>query len=239
LIPLRDENPRHSFPLVTLLIILVNVLIFFYQLGLGATAQLFVFDYGVIPVEVITGKNLPQSPNLIPYVSVLTSMFLHGGFLHLLGNMWYLWIFGDNIEDFLGRFQFAAFYIACGVSATLTHIGFERESLIPLVGASGAISGVQGAYIFLHPRIRILTLVPIGIFITTLRIPAIYFIGIWAAMQFLGFMQPTGQVAYGAHIGGFLAGILLIVFMSVPSKRKRSSSKPWTSGRAPRGRPKY
>jgi membrane associated rhomboid family serine protease len=213
--PLRDENPTHGTPVVTVTLIIVNVLVFFYQLSLGpAGIEPFVLRFGAIPAEVVSGANLDVSLGLHPYLSVVSSMFLHGGFGHLLGNMWFLWIFGDNIEDFLGHLGFLAFYLATGVAATLAHVLTSADSTIPLVGASGAISGILGAYIVLHPHIRVKTLIVLGFFWNVVYVPALFFLGLWFLMQILGGFQPGGQVAYGAHVGGFLAGIPLILLCS-------------------------
>lgn len=215
MLPLRDENPSHTFPFVTILLIVANVLIFFYQASLGRHVEEFVFQFAMIPAEVTHLHNLSSSTAIPPLASLFTSMFLHGGIAHLLGNMWFLWIFGDNIEDFLGHVGFLAFYVLTGLAADFAHILLNPESTIPTLGASGAISGVLGAYIVLHPRIRIRTLVTLGFFWEVVRIPAIFFLGIWFLMQFLGGMGDTGAgVAYGAHIGGFVAGVLWLLLFS-------------------------
>jgi len=160
-------------------------------------------------------------------------MFLHGGWTHLIGNMWFLWIFGDNIEDFLGHIGFVFFYFVTGIVAGLTHVLLNPNSTIPTIGASGAISGVLGAYMVLHPRIRVKTLVTLGFYIEVVRIPAFYFLGFWFLMQFLG-LQGSG-VAYGAHIGGFIAGAAFILLFTQRRsasflERYDSARRPWWRG---------
>ena len=217
--PLRDENPTHSTPVVTILLIAINVAVFFYQISLGQLGmQDFVMRYGSIP-DVVLHRSATRTPDLHPYLSVVTSMFLHWGFAHLLGNMWFLWIFGDNIEDFLGSLGFIVFYLLTGVAATMAHILTTRNPEVPLVGASGAISGVLGAYVVLHPAIRVKTLLTFGFFWRVIYIPAVYFLGLWFLMQILGGFQPGGSVAYGAHIGGFVAGVAAIWVFSRPDRR--------------------
>jgi len=204
-IPLRDENPSHGFPVVTVLIILLCVLVFLLEVNLGPMASnVFIEQYALYPVDFTAGfwGGFPK---------LITSMFLHGGWMHLIGNMWFLWIFGDNIEDFLGHIGFLFFYLGTGIAAGLVHVWMNPGSEIPTVGASGAISGVLGAYIFLHPHIRIKTLLVLGFFIEVVRIPALFFLGFWFLAQVMG-MDP--QVAYGAHIGGFVAGLGLIFTLS-------------------------
>lgn len=212
--PLRDENPSHRFPFITVLLILANVAVFVYQLSLGEGGEAFVYQLGALPIEITTGHNLRFSQLVPPYLSLLTCMFLHGGFGHLIGNMWFLWIFGDNIEDFLGHTRFLLFYLLTGLSAGLVHVFLNPQSDIPTIGASGAISGILGAYMVLHPRIRIRTVVVLGFFWQVMRVPAYFFLGLWFVMQFLG---GDAQVAYGAHIGGFVAGLALIFLFSRPS----------------------
>lgn len=222
MLPLRDENPSHSFPFVTIVLIVANAAIFYYQMSLGKRLGEFVIQFAMIPAEITGFHNLPFSTTIPPLASLFTSMFLHGGIGHLLGNMWFLWIFGDNIEDFLGHFGFLLFYLLTGIAADLAHVAMNPDSAIPTLGASGAISGVLGAYIVLHPRIRIRTLVILGFFWRVVRIPAIFFLGIWFLMQFMGGLgDPRGRVAYGAHIGGFVAGVLFILLFT-----RRSAQPP-------------
>ena len=218
MIPLKDTTPRRSFPIVTLLLILANVLVFIHQIMLPAAAQeIFVRTYSVVPLKIqlaLEGRHYGLAQACIP---LFTSMFLHGGFLHILGNMWFLWIFGANVEDRMGSAFFLFFYIVCGLGSGIAQLMFSWGSTIPSLGASGAISGVLGAYIVFFPGSRILTLVPLFIIWFTARIPAVIFIGLWFIMQFLSGVGSlnsagaanTGGVAWWAHVGGFLAGVFL------------------------------
>jgi membrane associated rhomboid family serine protease len=216
MIPLKDLTPRRSVPLITYLLIAANVVVFFYQLSLGPHAgEQLVFEFGMVPARVglaLTSPKLSLGGALLP---LLTSMFLHGGWLHILGNMWFLWIFGDNVEDRLGHFAYLGFYLVCGLAAGLTHIVFNWGSEVPSIGASGAISGVMGAYLVLFPRSRVLTLVPLLVIWFTVRLPAIIMIGYWFLIQFLSGLatlgaRQAGGVAFWAHVGGFLAGVVLV-----------------------------
>jgi len=214
-IPLKDDNPTSTFPFVTITIIAANVLFFFYQLSLGPELKAFIFKLGVIPYEITHFTDLPPLNDLPIVTNFFTSIFMHGGFMHLIGNMWSLWIFGDNIEDTLGHFKYILFYLVCGFVATITHIFFNFSSPVPVIGASGAIAGVMGAYILLFPHARVQTLLFIFIFIRIIPVPAVIVIGFWiflqviSGMQTIGITQSTG-VAWFAHIGGFAAGILFI-----------------------------
>ncbi|RLF61415.1 MAG: rhomboid family intramembrane serine protease [Thermoplasmata archaeon] len=215
MLPLKDENPTESFTIVTYLLILVNVLVFLYQVKLSFFSPdsyvRFIHTYGMVPREIILGNRL---------YTLITAMFLHGGIVHLLGNMLYLYIFGNNIEDVLGKVRFIIFYFVCGFFASLLQIIVNPYSSIPNIGASGAISGILGAYMVLFPRARIHTVVFLGWFITTITIPAIFFLGFWFVLQlFAGIgslpylQQNVGGVAYFAHVGGFVAGMVLIKVM--------------------------
>ena len=215
--PLRDNAPRWTFPYVTLTLIAVNVLVFGYQISLYAEGQpaveAFVQSFGSVPAKISAALAGQYSlgAGLVP---IFTSMFLHGGLMHLLGNMWFLWIFGDNIEDDLGHGGYLVFYLLCGVLATAAHYASNPASTIPSVGASGAISGVMGAYVIRFPRAQITTLIPFIIFFTTVDLPAIVMLLYWFAIQFLSGASSIGAegggVAWWAHIGGFVAGALLI-----------------------------
>lgn len=202
--PIRDENPSSTSPHVTRFLILVNVIIFIGMYVYGRRfSENFILNYGMVPIDILSGKRL---------YTLFSSMFLHGGVYHLFGNMVYLHIFGDNIEDAFGHGRYAFFYILCGLAADFAHIASIRTPAglsVPTIGASGAISGVLGAYAVLYPRARIITLVFYGwAFLTA--IPAIFFLGFWFVMQWLlGIFEPYGGVAYWAHIGGFLAGMFL------------------------------
>jgi membrane associated rhomboid family serine protease len=206
MIPLKDDNPRSTYPLVTVSLIAVNVALFVHQLFMPqAEARAFIYQFGAVPALLIQGIHL---------YSPLTSMFLHGGLMHLLGNMLYLWIFGDNIEHLCGHFRFLVFYALCGLIAFLSHFFADPFSEIPMVGASGAISGVLGAYLLRFPRARVVVFLPIFFWIWyTFRVPAFLLLGLWFAVQILnGLTVPAsaGGVAWFAHIGGFVAGLLLI-----------------------------
>ena len=217
MIPLRDINPRSTMPFMTVLIILANLGAFLYQVSLGPRAgQILVYTYGMIPARVplaFVGDGITLVQAFAP---LLTSMFLHGGWFHLIGNMWFLWVFGDNIEDRLGHLSYVLFYLVCGVGAGVVHSVANLGSTIPAVGASGAISGVMGAYIVLFPRSRVLTLVPLLFFFFTVQLPAVVLLGYWFLIQFLSGvgslgMHTQGGVAFWAHIGGFVLGALLVV----------------------------
>ncbi len=206
MIPIRDENPSRTFPLVTLTIIIANVMIFFYQLFLPREALgAFIGEYAAIPNLLMHGQNLH---------AIVTSMFLHGGFLHLAGNMLYLWIFGDNVESLCGHFRFLLFYLLCGLAAFLGHFITQPFSTVPMLGASGAISGVLGAYFLRFPRANVVVVIPLFFFLwPTFHIPAVIVLGLWFIYQIWnGISIPSvgGGVAWFAHIGGFVAGLLLI-----------------------------
>lgn len=214
MIPLKDENPGRTFPLITISIIAVNVAVLTYQYTLPAAAQQhFAWTYGMVPARIF--GQLPRSDQGMPVLfTLITSQFLHGGIFHLLGNMLYLWIFGDNIEDILGKARFLFFYLLCGTLAAAAHLVMHPLSTVPMVGASGAIAGVLGAYLVTFPRARVVVLVFIFFFITTMRIQAFWVLGFWFLIQLLyatsSAAGATTNVAYIAHIGGFLAGIWLV-----------------------------
>ncbi|MFH1017366.1 MAG: rhomboid family intramembrane serine protease [Pseudomonadota bacterium] len=219
MIPLRDDRTPGRFPAVTVLIITVNVAVFVYQVFFGRLSfDAYIETLGLIPTRVSAlwrGVQLHQG--VPPLLTVFTAMFMHGGFLHILGNMWFLWIFGGNVEGALGRSRFVLFYLITGVISFLAHVAVHPMSHVPLVGASGAIAGILGAYFVLFPTNRILTLIPIFFFVTTVRIPAAFFLGIWFLMQFL-YSSMGGQVAWWAHIGGFVSGMILVRFF-LPRRR--------------------
>jgi len=220
-IPLRDNIPTRTFPGVTVALIAANILVFIYQISLGGEhAAVFVATFGAVPAQ-FTGAAPHAAPALPPGLTIATSMFLHGGLLHLLGNMVFLWIFGNNVEDATGHLRFLVFYLACGAAAACAHIATHPGSNVPMVGASGAISGVLGAYFLLFPFARIVTLVILGFFAQTIQIPAFFFLGFWFLMQFLSAAVSGGAgggVAFFAHIGGFVAGLVLLI----PFKRRRA-----------------
>jgi len=217
MIPLRDDNPTTLVPWVTVLLIAANVLVFLYELSLGPGLEPFLFAYGAIPARLFEANpQLEQAVGaVVPSVTVFTSMFLHGGVLHVVGNMLYLWIFGNNIEDALGHVRFLLFYLISGVAAAYSHAFIDPNSTVPMIGASGAVSGVLGAYLVLFPRARVLALVPFGFMMEMIRVPALIVLGFWFVMQFLYGLFSLGApggggVAWFAHVGGFLAGVVLI-----------------------------
>jgi membrane associated rhomboid family serine protease len=216
MIPLRSETPRRKFPIVNLLLIVANLLVFVYQLSLPPrTGELLVQQFGLIPLRAERALAHP-GPGLVPaIVPLVTSMFLHGGFLHILGNMLFLWVFGGNVEDRLGHLRYLGLYFICGIGAGLAQIAVNWGSRLPSIGASGAISGVMGAYIVLFPGARVLMLVPLLFFFFTVRIPALLVLGYWFVIQFLSGLSTLGQinqggVAWWAHIGGFILGMFLV-----------------------------
>ena len=216
MIPLRDIIPSRTTPVVTISIIVLNVLVFVYELSLGRAVDAFTLYFGLVPAA-------------FSWVTVFTSMFLHGGLLHVAGNMLYLWIFGDNVEDRMGHGRFLVFYLLCGVAAALAQTITAPDSIVPMVGASGAIAGVMGAYFVLYPKSRIVTLIPLFFFFQVIEVPAILFLGIWFLMQFLSGVgsivtavggQPAGGVAVWAHVAGFVAGISGVVVFRRPERQR-------------------
>jgi hypothetical protein len=209
-IPLKDLNPRRTYPVVNTMLILANVIVFLYQITLPPhQGNAFVLANATIPNHIrlaLAGHHDIQAA----FLPLFTSMFLHSGFLHIAGNMLFLWIFGDNVEDYFGHFPYLLFYLGCGIGSGLAHIIFNYHSSLPALGASGAISGVMGAYIVLYPRARVLTLV----FIFFIPIPAFIILGYWFLLQFVAGVSTvgasaTGGVAWWAHIGGFLMGVVI------------------------------
>lgn len=226
MLPLADHNPRRTTPVVNIILIGINVLMFLWEISLGPQIEPVLFNVAFVPARFwyLPGALLPN------IITMFVSMFLHGGWLHLGGNMLYLWVFGDNIEDRLGHVRYFFFYIACGLVATLAHAVMNPASRVPSIGASGAIAGVLGAYIVLFPKQRVTTLIPIFIFITVREIPAVLLLGFWILLQIFfgaasmnGDLQSAGGVAYFAHIGGFIAGMVLIVLLG---GLRRRSPKP-------------
>jgi membrane associated rhomboid family serine protease len=225
---LRDTIPSRRFPVVGVVLIAVNVLVFIYEFSLGQEVRGLVTSFGVVPASVL-GESYVTDVPFRPHV-FLTSLFLHGGWLHVGGNMLYLWIFGDNVEDRMGRFRFLVFYLLCGVAASLAHVLANPSSNVPTIGASGAIAGVLGAYFLLYPRARVLTLIPLGFFLQVVELPAFLFLGFWLLIQFFSGVaslgargQMAGGVAWWAHIGGFVAGVLFLqVFKRREKKRVRA-----------------
>jgi len=226
MIPLHDDNPIEINPLVTIALIVVCSLVFLYQFSLPERAgEEFVFHYGAIPASILGHEAaIPEIAVGFPAsLALLTSMFLHGGWMHLIGNMLYLWIFGNNIEDVMGHVKFVIFYVVCGLIAALSHALTDPASGIPMVGASGAISGVLGAYLLLFPRAQVMVLIPLGIFTRTMYVPAGFVLGFWFVLQLLSGGMSLGQggggVAWFAHVGGFVAGMALIGVFKHPHVR--------------------
>jgi len=234
MIPIRDDTPRFSTPYITYFLIGLNTLIFVYewlvQVQSPRALNALIFEFGVIPYRVTAA--LGGSPHYHfagAFLPLLTSMFLHGSWLHILGNMWVLWIFGDNIEDYLGHFVYLMFYLVTGFAAAVTHIALNPGSTVPTVGASGAIAGIMGAYFVLYPRARVLTIVPLIVFFTFWWLPAWIVLGYWFLVQFLSgtstFIEQASQggggVAFWAHVGGFVSGIVLIKLLPQRPHRNR------------------
>jgi len=242
-LPYKDENPAELPPIATVAIILLNVLAWLVVQGAGASAPLArsVCQLGLIPAELLgrapPGASVPLGPGLRcvlagePHLwTVVTSMFMHGGWLHLIGNMWFFWVFGNNIEDSMGHGRFVGFYLLCGVAAAAAQILANPSSLVPMVGASGAISGVLGAYILFYPRVRVQTLVFLGFFVTTVTWPAYVILGYWFLLQLLlGTVEVLSRVqgggtAFWAHVGGFLTGLALARLFGNPQHLERRRS---------------
>ena len=220
MIPIRDAIRSKNFPAVNVLIIGLNIVVFLWELLQGPDLKEVFYVYGMVPLRYSNPELAAHFTNFKQYLPFLTSMFLHGGFLHIIMNMWFLYIFGDNIEDRLGHIRYLAFYLFCGVAAGLVHLFTNWNSNVPTIGASGAISGVMGAYLLLYPRSRILTLIPIFFFFQFVEIPAFIFLAFWFLLQlFSAGLTPrnVGGVAFWAHIGGFVAGLIFIrIFDMIP-----------------------
>ena len=227
MIPLKDDNPTASRPIVTYFLIGICVLVFLTQLGSQSyrTGQLF-YSYGLIPSVLMGHDQLPMDLYAVPaYLTIFSSMFMHGGFMHLIGNMLYMWIFADNIEDNLGPSKFLIFYLLAGIGAAMAQVLMDTHSEVPMIGASGAIGGVLGAYLINHPNAKVLVLIPFGFFSQLIKIRALYVLGFWFILQFI---SSGGGVAYAAHIGGFVSGMILILFFNKKRKRRTKIIKgPW------------
>jgi len=232
--PIRDTIPSKNYPVVNNTIIGINVILFLFEMSQGTNLDRFIYIYGLVPAR----YSMPQISSYFTtgqqLLSWLSFMFLHGGFWHLLGNMWFLYIFGDNVEDRLGPFRYLVFYLLCGITSGLSHLLFNLHSNMPTIGASGAIAGVMGAYLILHPHSKILTLIPIIFIPWFIEIPAFFFLGFWFILQFLsaaGSHGNIGGIAWWAHIGGFVFGIVFLkIFLMLPetgvsSKMRRVTAK--------------
>jgi membrane associated rhomboid family serine protease len=239
--PYRDENETQRTPIITLLFIAACIVIWLFVQGAGAERPLAasVCNHGLIPGELTAslpaGRSFPMGPGLVcetdegrQLSNVISSMFLHGSWMHLLGNMWFLWLFGNNIEDSMTRPRFIVFYLLCGVAAALLQVFANPSSHIPMVGASGAISGVMGAYLVLYPRVRVFTLIFLGFFITSFALPAWVMLLYWLFLQFAGGLTQIGSseggVAFWAHIGGFVAGIVGVKMFAIKDRIQRHTA---------------
>jgi membrane associated rhomboid family serine protease len=234
MLPLRDDVPSRTFPFVTVGLIALNAVVFFSELARGPGGmQQVAYDYGFVPgalTAFASGEGIPAGRAFLP---LLSSMFLHGGWLHLIGNMWYLWIFGDNVEDRLGHLRFLIFYILCGLIGNFAHYTFNSGSTLPVIGASGAVSGVLGAYLISYPRARILVLLPLFLFWQFIELPALVVLGFWLVLQFLNgaasavFRNTEVGVAWWAHVGGFLGGMIVLwIFRPRPRVAYRRDDAP-------------
>lgn len=214
MIPLRDDIPSRTFPAVNIILIVLNILVFFYEVSLGSHLPHFISHYGIIPVRFFHPRFFHADILLEVLLPLITFMFLHGGWLHIIGNMLYLWIFGDNVEDRMGHFRYLIFYLLCGLASGLVQLLINPSSQLPIVGASGAIAGVMGAYLLLYPFAKVVTLFFFLFFIDIIKIPAFFFLGFWFIIQFFSgtFSLAGGStgVAWWAHIGGFLCGLMLV-----------------------------
>lgn len=219
MIPLRDENPSATPPVVTRALLVLNVALFVYEVLLGPALRPFLYDWGLVPMRLTLALRYHEGELPMAIASAFTSLFLHGGWSHLIGNLWYLWIFGDNIEDRLGHVRYALFYILSGYAATFAHAFANPHSPVPAIGASGAISGVLGAYVILYPGARIVTLLFLGFFARLIEIPAWVYLPVWFLMQLFSGLAALdtpaeqGGVAWFAHIGGFVAGPILLLLL--------------------------
>lgn len=214
MIPIRDDVRASTFSLVNYILIAANIVVFIYELSLGNRVDRFIFQWAMIPADVVTAPFTGGPSNPPTFATLFTSMFLHAGWEHLLGNMLFLWVFGDNVEDAMGRLRYLAFYVVSGLAAAAAQIIVTPDSSLPSLGASGAISGVLGAYLVLYPGARVLTWVPVLLFVV-LRLPAVIFLGLWFFFQFVRGVAAVGDasmggVAWWAHIGGFVAGLVLV-----------------------------
>lgn len=229
MLPLRDDQPSRTRPLITLALIAFNVAVFVYQLGLDEFQTERLLEHtALLPARLVDAATHGARLEALEAASTLvTSQFLHGGVMHLVLNLWALWIFGDNVEDRLGPLRYLVFYVACGAAAGLAHVLASPQSLVPTVGASGAISGVMGAYIVFYPRARVVTLVPVLFYPLFFNLPAVLYLGLWFALQVLSGLaessgSESGGVAWWAHIGGFVAGLGLVAVMG---RRKRRAPR--------------
>ncbi|HEY8555240.1 MAG TPA: rhomboid family intramembrane serine protease [Burkholderiales bacterium] len=243
--PLRDDNPSFLTPYATYAIVALNVLVWVFLQGFGMEPRLSasVCTLGLIPGELLgtvpPGASFQIGPSTYcqltgssAWHTLLTSMFMHGSWFHIISNMWFLWIFGNNVEDSMGHVRFALFYVLCGLAAAALQILSNPDSVVPMVGASGAIGGVMGAYILLYPRVHVHMLIFLGFFVTTVAVPAVFMLGYWFVLQLLGGLASTGAeggVAFWAHVGGFVAGAVLVLLFRDPRLLARHPYHGWRS----------
>ncbi len=246
MIPIRDDNPHVLTPYTTCTLIGLNVLSWIFLQGLGVQSQLAasICQYALVPGQLLgtldPGSTFQVAPGAVcqtgtgsGWYTLVTSMFMHGGWLHVIGNMWFLWIFGNNVEDAMGHVRFAIFYLLCGLAAAALQLFFTTNPAVPMVGASGAIGGVMGAYILLYPRVQVHMLVILGFFVTVVAVPAVLMLGYWFALQLLGGFASMGAggggVAFWAHVGGFVAGGLMVFLFRDPKLLRRHPFYGWKS----------
>jgi membrane associated rhomboid family serine protease len=241
--PISDENPQFLTPYANYLLIALNIAAWIFVQGLGMEPRLAnsVCVLGLVPGELLqtlaAGTNFQIGPNSYcvlgdepNWLTAVSHMFLHGGWLHIIGNMWFLWIFGNNVEDSMGHVRFVAFYLLCGLGAAAAQMMADPASGIPMVGASGAIGGVMGAYVFLYPKVRVKMLIFLGFFVTTFTVPAFWMLGYWFVAQLLGGVGSIGAqggVAFWAHVGGFVVGAALIPLFQIPELVQRHPNRGW------------
>jgi membrane associated rhomboid family serine protease len=242
--PVRDENPHFLPPIVTYGLIALNVAAWVLVQGLGSGEALLssVCEFGLVPGELLgrvsPGATFPMGSYTCvvdpapSWITTLTHMFLHGGWFHLIGNMWFLWIFGNNVEDSMGHARFVVFYLLCGLAAAALQVATQPSSIVPMVGASGAIGGVMGAYVMLYPRVRVHMFVFLGFYVTTIAVPAIFMLGYWFLVQLIGGASTFGReegggVAFWAHVGGFVAGVALVKLFARPEYLAAHKARHW------------
>ncbi len=236
MIPIRDTIRSETYPVINSILIALNILAFLVEQSQGRAIDEFIFTYGLVPARYSVPRISVYFTTVQQVIPFFTFMFIHGGFFHILGNMWFLYIFGDNVEDRLGHFRYLAFYLLCGLASGISHLVLNWTSQIPTIGASGAIAGVMGAYFILYPRAKVLTLVPIFFFLHFMEIPAFLFLGFWFLFQFLSATTSSAQaggIAWWAHIGGFVSGIIFLkLFQLLPETRTGQRFRDLTRKRA-------
>lgn len=220
MIPIKDDNPQINVPYGTYIIIIINIFtwVFIQNFGSGENLNYSICKYGLIPNSLFSDfkSSICENLNLGNYFNIISSMYMHGGWMHIIGNLLFLWVFGGNVEDSMGALRYVAFYTLCGICAALTQVYINTDSIIPMVGASGAIGGIMGAYLFLYPKVKVHILIPIFIFFPIIKVPAFFMLGYWIFLQFLegipSIGSGSGGVAFWAHIGGYISGLVLVYF---------------------------